>query len=384
MLRFTTMKTTMKLLSTLSVVILGLSSLASAQAQFAVDAGVSSVLESREGLKIQVKTSTYEIETPTEAIERASFESLSSEEKSTFLKNRAQFLQQAAKALQMLRYGFGIGSLGKEKIQYAIRNFKDDRVMNQIKELAPEIKDDAYAAREKRLEERLMETERIAQITFQDRSEAVIQSFLSAIDKNLWRQALLFTHSNEFGVMASAGLELLGGVQGKGGWGGLFDIGISLGYNRDTKSVVIQIFRDFERFKSTSMKAVFVTGALVKAGMYIANQRPQEMQRLGTSFYPPMAPGFSSSTLSTFQTGFSSGLTWPPSPLGDVMTYTNTLDSKVMLRISVSPMLKGFVRVQLGFDRSSLSFAIMPVLKAVDYIRSQFFGAASCRGLFGH
>jgi hypothetical protein len=349
-----------------------------------MDAPAATTTHENQELEIKVGLRVYKLQDPSAgSVERAHFEQLSAQERDVFIHNRAVFLSQAARALQVMKYGFGIGSLVKEKIKFGLRSWRDDRAMKSILELDTTGQKDALAARDRTLEQRALEAEELARLTLKSRSENMIQGFLTALDRKLWFQALLFAHSNEFGIMASAGVELLAGTENRGR-GGLFDIGISIGYNRDTRAIAIQVFRDIERFQSTTIQAVFVAGVLGKAGMYLSNQRPGEMARKGISFYPPMVPAYTAVMPSQFQTGISSGLTWPPSPLGDLLTYTNSLDNKVLIRITVSPMLKGFVRIETGFGMDTFRFLISPVEKAINSLRTRVFGSRLCGPVFLH
>ena len=158
----------------------------------------------------------------------------------------------------------------------------------------------------------------------------MITRTLNLLDAQLWTQASIVAHANEFGVLAAVGLQAEGGNSAGVGRGGLADIGISLGFNRDEKSIAIQIFNDRETFKSTEMPMVMIAGLVGKAGFYVANQG-KNLSAEGSSFYPPVAPAFSSSTNRSFMIGASSGLTWPPSPLGDLLTYTNKLKQTIIV-----------------------------------------------------
>lgn len=198
--------------------------------------------------------------------------------------------------------------------------------------------------------------------TFDEKANLIISSILSSIDSQLWRQARIVAHANEFGIMVAAGIEAEGGARNKKGWGGLTDIGISLGYNRDEKAMAIQIFHGLEPFESTQMPVVFIAGLVAKAGLYVANQG-HDLTAVGSSFYPPMAPGFSSQTNRSFMAGFSSGLTWPPSPIGDMLTYSNKLKQTVLFRLTLSPLTKGFIRVQSGALNQVINAAYLPIKK---------------------
>lgn len=95
------------------------------------------------------------------------------------------------------------------------------------------------------------------------------------------------------------------------------------------------------------MPVIFIAGLVTKIGFYVANQG-KNLNSHGTSFYPPVVPGFSTSTNQKFMTGFSSGLTWPPSPISDMLTYSNKVSQTTLLRLTISPIIKGFVHIQSG------------------------------------
>lgn len=190
-----------------------------------------------------------------------------------------------------------------------------------------------------------------------NRSERVtekIRSILRATDAKLWAQSPIVANANQFSFLFAAAVQAEGGTQTKK-WGGLYDLGFTIGYNTDTKAVVLQIFRNRETFESTIMPALAVGGVVVKAGPHISRLNlDSSLQMSGQSFYPPLVPGYQSTTKESFAFGFSSGLTWPPSPFGDMLTYTNRLDHKVILKISFSKTFMGFVRVQTNLKSKTL------------------------------
>lgn len=334
-------------------------------------------------LVIETKGELYHIQSPQAgSAETSIFFEMSYENQQEFLKKREQFLKQIAKALDALKMGFGIGALTKDKLKYELEEMRFNKTAERLKNLPDGAKADLHRAQE---EARLMILQKqsdLAVRTLKERSHDVIQSVLQGLDQNLWQQAPLFAHSNEYGIVLSLGIAALGGVEKRSGWGGLFDIGISLGYNAETKSVVIQIFRDFERFESTAMKAVFMAGMIGKAGMYVANQTEGRLHRTGSTFYPPVIPGYSSTTPDSFVSGISSGLTWPPSPLGDMLTYTNRLDNQTLLKLTISPTLKGFLRIQTGLSPRDLKIILMPFEKAINSVRALLMRNGLCSQVF--
>lgn len=347
------------------------------------------VRESSDHLEIKVGAHVYRIEDPARGDPaRAAYDTMTELEKTSFHINRRLFMSQLARGLNLMKFGFGIGSVVKDKVKYSIQKLRLGRLKAVISRAradepphviyeapaalvadAPETADPAsegtsLVALEAAREER-------TRLTLNEKSQRVILGMLKAVDENLWLQAPLFANSNEFGLIAAGGVELIGGKSDRG-WGGLVDIGLSLGFNRKEQSLVFQIFTDKERFKSSALPAVFIAGLVFKSGFYIANQRDGVLDHHGTSFYPPLAPAFASITQDNFMAGVSSGLTWPPSPLGDMLTYLDKLDQNTVLRVTVSRLNKGYLRVESGVGSSAFRIVAEPVKKALAYVRSLF------------
>ena len=340
-----------------------------------------------EDLTIKIGKATYQINAPSEE-DQFIYHELDNEQRLSFNQNRVLFLTSLARALHTVKYGVGIGSIVKDHVSYHYGNLKKGvkNVWESFRTPSHDyrVEQEIWAARERAMsiQEEMQNDEEQVKLTLKERSEEAILATLKAMDQKLcWNQAPLMARSNEYGVMAAVGIVGLGGIRNGKGWGGSIDLGISVAYNRDQRSMVIQIFREFEKYKNTTMPAVSIGGTVVKVGGFIANQK-NEYARKGSSFYPPSLPGFSSFSPDYFAGGFSSGLTIPPSPIGDMLTYTNSLNQKALIRISVSPMLKGFVRVHTGLGKDSLSFVLTPVQKAIESIRAYFTPKISCNTVF--
>ena len=294
--------------------------------------------------EISLKKSTYLIDGLKNTV-GLELPQLSEQDQQSFYKTRLDFLTQAAKTLQVLKWGFGLGVLIKDRFQFS----SEKKQINKLLEVANNLDSDSRDALLLAIQRQAPMTEQKwseqKKKSFTAKSDEVITKILNSLDCQLWKQAQVVAKANEFGVIVAVGIETEGGTRGGKGWGALTDIGISFGYNRDNKSLAIQIFHDWEPFKSTQMPLFFIAGLVTKAGLYVANQG-RDLNAKGISFYPPMAPGFSSTTNRSFMAGFSSGITWPPSPIGDMLTYSNTLSQKILLRLTVSHLTKGFIRVQ--------------------------------------
>ena len=305
------------------------------------------------------------------------FAKLSGAEKIKFNRNRQLFLTQFAKALYAFKYGFGVGSVVKNQLKFVVAATSSPLTQFIHGSMAvdpnltsnSDLKYDRYSSDE--LDNEIRQS-------FKERSEEIVLNLVKAIDRTLWKQAALFADTNEVGFMSAIGAEFFLRIPKMKGRGRAYDVGLSVGYNRSTQAIVFQIFRDVEKFKDTISAALFITGSSVKSGMYIANQQQGEMSNRGTAFYPPMVPGFSTLTNDRFITGFSSGITLPPSPFGDLLTYSTYLDQKAWLRISISPLFKGFIKVETSLSKESIKASVYSVLEVVKSLGRRSRSSISC------
>lgn len=297
---------------------------------------------------------------------------LDENERQSFFSTRAEFLRLAAIAFQKLKWGFGVGAIIKNKISF----YRDQKNIRKHFVLAQTLDNDEKQALISSVlsyeEKMLAKQNEFKQLNFKEKADEVILKLLFSLDHSLWEGAPIVSRANEFGVMGALGPQLeFGAAEGKK-WGGLFDIGISLGFNRDQKALVVQVFRDKEKYVSTQMPAIFIAGLVVKAGLTVANQK-KELTTEGLSYYPPMTPGFSTMTDRSFNVGFSSGMTWPPTPLGDILTYSNSSQRRIWLRLTFSPVQKGFLNLAQGFGEET---------KELARIFRKGSGAVACEALF--
>lgn len=269
----------------------------------------------------------------------APYESLSDERKAEFQSLRLSFLTQAARALNSTKFVFGAGSLVGNAFSFL--KIKTLRIFGKETEATDTV-----------------------QRSFNQRSHDAVQAVLRGIDYKLWSQAPLVIDSNEYGVSVSAGLIAETGILRRGG-GGAEEVGISLAYNKTSRALVFEIYHNSENFDNTKA-AVTVVGIVGKMGMSLARRQEASTLR-GSSFYPPAIPGYTTSSPEFFSAGLSSSLGFPPPPLADLMTFTNTFERNALIRITVSPVMKGFVRIQVGDVVGSLRLVSM---RFVDVFRT--------------
>jgi hypothetical protein len=71
-----------------------------------------------------------------------------------------------------------------------------------------------------------------------------------------------------------------------------------------------------------------------------------------------------------FAAGFSSSLGLPPPPLADLMTFTNKFERHSLIRVTVSPLVKGFIRLELGDVKGSfkgIAIRFADIFKTIAY-----------------
>lgn len=285
------------------------------------------------------------------------YESMTPESQRKFQDMRVLFLSNAARILSSTKFVFGAGSVVGDAMSFV-----------KVKTLKVIGKNPEVTSKEQR--------------TFRQRSHEAVASILTGIDYKLFSQAPLVIESNEFGVSVSAGIVAETGVLRKGG-GGAEELGFSLGFNKDKKAFVFEIFHNSENFDNTKA-AVSVIGIVGKAGVAMGRRQGTETLK-GSSFYPPAVPGYSTSSSDYFSAGLSSSIGLPPPPLADLLTFTNKSERRVWIRVTVSPVVKGFVRLQFGDVRGSIAMVTMKFVDAYKVIANKVraMGRRSCGPVFG-
>lgn len=284
------------------------------------------------------------------------YEKMGAESKDKFNKMRIIFLENAAKALHKTQFALGAGSIVGDYLQFI--KVKTMTVFGK--------KIDPVEALPK---------------TFRQRSEQGVQSILKSINYKLYTQAPLLIDANEFGLSLSVGIVGEAGFIKKGG-GGAEEIGLSLAYNKSQKAFVFELFHNSEKFNN-SKSFVSVLGVVAKLGTSIGARDGTKVIK-GSSFYPPMIPGFTSNSPNYFVTGFSSSLGLPPAPLSDMLTFSNDFERTPLVRITVSPLVKGFVRIQVGPLDNVVRVLVTRVVDSLSSITSlvQNYKRGNCGQVF--
>lgn len=283
------------------------------------------------------------------------YESLSEERQKKFQEMRVLFLNHTARILNATKFALGAGSLVGDAFSF--------------------VKVKVVQAFGKKVEKQ----EKVRR-TFSERSHQAVQAVLRGIDYKLWSQAPLVIDSNEFGVSVSVGLLAEVGVLRNGG-GGAEEMALSFAFNKSSKAFVFEIAHNSENFDNTKA-AVAVLGVVGKAGFTMARRENAETLK-GSSFYPPAVPGFSSASPEYFFAGGSTSLGLPPPPMADLLTFTNKFERSTWIRVTVSPVIKGFVRIQFG-NVGSIRLVAMRFVDVYRAISDKVFksGRRSCGLVF--
>ena len=285
----------------------------------------------------------------------AGYKSLSLADKDKFQQRRLDFLKKAAQVFHKTKFVLGVGSLIGRSFSFVI-----DKAMTLAGKPRPKIEES---------------------LTLKQRSDRAAQNLLQSLDDRLWRQAPLFIASNEYGVSISVGFMAVRGFRERGQGGGE-EVGINLGYNNQSRAFVFEIFHSSENFIN-SFAPVGLIGFPLKAGPFMSSRRQGEetASLKGESYYPAAMPGFSAESSEYFTSGFNSSIGLPPSPIVDLMTYENSFDRKTLIRITVSPIVVGYLRIHFGDVKGSMKLLgtrVSDLVKTVaEKIRQQPQGQCS-------
>ncbi|MCE3009778.1 MAG: hypothetical protein LW875_04105, partial [Proteobacteria bacterium] len=67
---------------------------------------------------------------------------------------------------------------------------------------------------------------------------------------------------------------------------------------------------------------------------------------------------------------------------GDFLTVTNDLHHRILLRVTVSPIVKGFIRVSTGVNLDWMRLWLEPVRDYAQRIQHSMNGPRLCRRVF--
>lgn len=357
--------------------------LAAQAAEIDVAAPRAGVTEIDGGLEVRTGNLVFKVDDPSPGSpERALYDELSDEDKVQFLRKRKAGVLLVARVLNAMKYGFGVGAIIKDRLSFKAADRDDDKLLESVRRADPAFRTEVTAIVERERVARFERQNAILKQTMKERAEVMIASMVRTFDKSIWSQAPVYSHSNEHAFYGGLGVGGLGKASKGRRLGGLFEIGISIGYNIEQKAVVIQLIRDVESFRDSMMPVMVFGGVYFKAGYYFANQQKGHLRHAGQSFYPPILPGFTTTTSDVVIVGMNAGvpfMTFPPSPFDNGLTYLNGANPDAVLRITLSPKTLGFIRIQTV----PLKVIVEPVTDAVRGIKNFIFRrGGSCGALF--
>lgn len=315
-------------------------------------------------VELRVGDRAYQLLEPSEA-EREPFEKLGIKQEK-FLDKRQFILTSTARALQMMNYGIGIGSVIGEKITF----------------IAQKIRGQSGQRQERR--------------SLSERAHAIINALLQALDRKLWSSARVIADYNEVHFFIAPGVFAFGGKKTETesgrvvtGWGGAYNLVLSFGFNREKRGLVFEIVREVEVFKDTVLPRVFLAGGAVNFGLAFRVRDGEGFVDMGNRYKPPAAPLTTTDGEKMLMISSGPGATIPPPPFGDAVTNTNLLENAPIFRVLISPNIKGWIHIHSDLPRIAENDAAMifgNVEKFASYIQSLSTryraGGQACRALF--
>ena len=254
---------------------------------------------------------------PPSELSQELFGAMSPANREKFQEKRIFILSRLASVLEKTRLALGFGSLAKEKFINIFR--RKHKRTHPLK---------------------------FAQST--QAGQARVSAILRAFDLQMWESAPVIAQQNEIGLTGSVGVSFYAGVPGARTFGGSGSLGITLGFNSDTKQMVFEFFTEVG-LMDKAMTPTFIFGFLPKGGIIFKDQikgREMAVER-GATFYPPL-PFYTDKLGSQGVIGLTSSFfTLPFSAFADFMGYVTKTWKIPLLRVAVGPTIKGAPQVHL-------------------------------------
>ncbi|MBK8200782.1 MAG: hypothetical protein IPK68_00130 [Bdellovibrionales bacterium] len=283
-------------------------------------------LENGEQVRLRLKSQIELLLSPPDLSLSPEYLNLDPNLKQKFNTKRLGILRALAAILSKGRFVFGLHGFVKGKY-HQIRN--RDESGNATDELG-----DIFPPNQKR--------------SLAEHGLNMVRDIVGAVDKFLFSQARLLIDSNEVGfVMGLAPILETGAA--KWGYGGVpLSVYLSVGYNSQENSYVVDIARGSESFEN-AMSAFVIGGLNIQTGVYLLSSKSERdhQVRSGTTFYPPVAPMYVKVTKSGDYASLGMSTTFPPFG-GDLFTWTNKQSQVSVLRVKISKHIPGFVRWTWG------------------------------------
>jgi hypothetical protein len=178
-----------------------------------------------------------------------------------------------------------------------------------------------------------------------ERGRQVNEAILHGLDAFFFENPLLVSKANEGGGILNLSPMIMGGIA-KTGAGGSAGLGLKFGYNLQQKAVVIELVDEIEKFVYAFTPTLQISLA-PKIGFYVSasdEKKPFQGHRSGIGLYPPAAPGYFTSATNYAAVGINTNIIGLAGPVGDWFAYKTALDQHVLLKLSVSPAVPGWVQ----------------------------------------
>jgi hypothetical protein len=283
-------------------------------------------LENGEQVRLRLKNKIELLLSPPDLSLSSEYLSLDPNLKQKFNTKRLGILRVLAGILSKGRFVFGLHGFVKGKYHQIRNRDKSGKATDELADIFPPTQKRSLA----------------------EHGLNMVRDIVGAVDRFLFSQARLLIDSNEVGfVMGLAPILETGAA--KWGFGGApLSVYLSVGYNSQENSYVVDIARGSESFEN-AMSAFVIGGLNIQTGVYLLSSKPESghQNRTGTTFYPPVAPMYVKVTKSGDYASLGMSTTFPPFG-GDLFTWTNKQSQVSVLRVRISKHIPGFVRWTWG------------------------------------
>lgn len=179
-----------------------------------------------------------------------------------------------------------------------------------------------------------------------EKGHEVISRMIEVIDRRLWLRAPVVATQNEFAFTLGVSALAMAGHR-KVGVGTSLGLMISMGFNRQTRKAIFEITLETQKFSRAWGVPTLLLAIAPRGSISVTDQRPKaEMDlREGRNYYPPLAAGYFFDTEHHVEIGAESHLLSCPPLYPMACTFMTKVWRLPALRITVSPLTKGFVRV---------------------------------------
>ena len=178
-----------------------------------------------------------------------------------------------------------------------------------------------------------------------ERGRQVNEALLHALDAFFFKNPLLISKANEGGGIINISPMIMPGI-GSLGIGGAAGLGLKFGYNLEQKAVVIELIDEIEKFAYAFTPTLQISLA-PKIGFYVSasdEKKPFRGHRSGIGLYPLAAPGYLTSLNNYAAAGLNTNIIGLLGPVGDWFSYKTALDQHILLRLTFSPAVPGWVQ----------------------------------------